>query len=277
MKLIPVKCPNCQGKIEITPNTKIVTCDYCGYDIQVVGETENMEVTLKDAEQTGYAIGQGMQRAIRASEESDDNNPTKPPKNKEKLLQQLEAVRTHLEMTTDDEALMKKAKERLNKVRNYDIGYLNSCLFVALLIAYFYYSSTKSAIYIIVFLVIVNFAMSKFKKKKINEAETEIAECTAKISKNRMTLPFTFIANEYCTVPTISKIIKILNDGRADGYKEALNLYIQDAKNEESIEWAKKTNMAMYEATTAAQEAAKQAKKARNAADDAKSAANKWF
>lgn len=49
-------------------------------------------IKLEDAEQTGYELGKGMQRALLEAEEADDD-PTKPPGNKEELIQQLELLK----------------------------------------------------------------------------------------------------------------------------------------------------------------------------------------
>ena len=74
MKLISVKCPNCGSKLEFTPNSKTVTCEYCGYDIMVDDEVKRIK--LDDAEQTGYDLGKGLHRALQeAGEEAEAAEP----------------------------------------------------------------------------------------------------------------------------------------------------------------------------------------------------------
>ena len=67
MKLISVKCPNCGSKLEFTPNSKTVTCEYCGYDIMVDDEVKRIK--LDNAEQTGYDLGKGLHRALQEAGE----------------------------------------------------------------------------------------------------------------------------------------------------------------------------------------------------------------
>ena len=68
MKLVSVTCPNCGGKLEVTSNSKLVTCDYCNSDFMIDDEIKRMR--LDDAEQAGYEFEKGRQRAILEAEQA---------------------------------------------------------------------------------------------------------------------------------------------------------------------------------------------------------------
>lgn len=51
MKLFAVTCPHCGGKLEVTSNSKMVTCEYCNCDFMIDDEVtplcnSNIIVTL---------------------------------------------------------------------------------------------------------------------------------------------------------------------------------------------------------------------------------------
>ena len=66
MKLFSVTCPHCGGKLEVTANSKMVTCEYCNCDFMIDDEVKRVHLT--NAEQTGYEFEKGRQRAIREEE-----------------------------------------------------------------------------------------------------------------------------------------------------------------------------------------------------------------
>lgn len=68
MKLVSITCPNCGGKLEVTSNSKMVTCDYCSSDFMIDDEIKRMR--LDDAEQAGYEFEKGRQRAILEAEQA---------------------------------------------------------------------------------------------------------------------------------------------------------------------------------------------------------------
>ncbi len=63
MKLFAVTCPHCGGKLEVTSNSKMVTCEYCNCDFMIDDEVKR--VRLEDAEQAGYEFEIGRQRALK--------------------------------------------------------------------------------------------------------------------------------------------------------------------------------------------------------------------
>ena len=67
MKLFSVTCPKCGGKLEVTPNSKIVTCEYCNCDFKL--DEEKKRLHLDNAEQVGYEFEKGRQRALQDIEE----------------------------------------------------------------------------------------------------------------------------------------------------------------------------------------------------------------
>lgn len=44
MKLFSVTCPKCGGKLEITSNSKVVTCDYCNSDFIIDDEIKRIRL-----------------------------------------------------------------------------------------------------------------------------------------------------------------------------------------------------------------------------------------
>lgn len=68
MKLFSVTCPNCGGKLDVTPNSKMVTCEYCKCDFII--DDEIKRVHLDNAEQIGYEFEKGRQRALQDIEEA---------------------------------------------------------------------------------------------------------------------------------------------------------------------------------------------------------------
>ena len=68
MKLVSVTCPHCGGTLQVTPNSKMVTCDYCNSDFMI--DDEIRRVRLDDAEQAGYEFEKGRQRAILEAEQA---------------------------------------------------------------------------------------------------------------------------------------------------------------------------------------------------------------
>lgn len=62
MKLFSVTCPKCGGKLDVTPNSKMVTCEYCKCDFLIDEEIKRMR--LDNAEQAGYDFEKGRQRAL---------------------------------------------------------------------------------------------------------------------------------------------------------------------------------------------------------------------
>ncbi len=81
MKLFSVTCPNCGGKLEITPNSKMVTCEYCKCDFMIDDEIKC--VRLDNAEQAGYYFERGRQQALKDIEEE-----------KQRKLQDMEKEKT---------------------------------------------------------------------------------------------------------------------------------------------------------------------------------------
>lgn len=236
MKLISVKCPNCGSKLEFTPNSKTVTCEYCGYDIMVDDEVKRIK--LDDAEQTGYDLGKGLHRALQEAGEEADNDPAKPPKNKEKLIQQLELLRAHFSQTADVEETLRKTQVKLEETKyNNKTGCLTGCLVAILLMALVLYlivsdPSIKSFMsQVLMLIVVANCICSLFNASKRKNAERTIRECEQKIAENRASAPVKFVAPELCSIQYIDSILVMLRMGRADSYKEALNLFVQDIQN----------------------------------------------
>ena len=240
MKLIAIKCPNCGSKLEFTSNSKVVTCEYCGYDI--MADDEVKRIKLEDAEQTGYELGKGMQRALLEVEETDDD-PMKPPGNKEKLIQQLELLKAHLCKVTNVEKQMREARQRLEDTKNNNLtGCLNGCLTVILLFALFMYwigsgsssvlgsDATTLIIYVLAAMAIINIVRELFSASKSKNAKRIIKECEDKIAENRASAPVKFVVPELCNIQFIDSILEMLRIGRADSYKEALNLFLLDNK-----------------------------------------------
>ena len=62
MKLFSVTCPKCGGKLDVTPNSKMVTCEYCKCDFLI--DDEIKRIRLDNAEQVGYDFEKGRQRAL---------------------------------------------------------------------------------------------------------------------------------------------------------------------------------------------------------------------
>ena len=77
MKTIAVKCQNCGASLEITPNTKVVTCQYCNSDFIIDDEVERVQIV--NAEQAGFEFEQGRQRAKREEENKSSWGRTNPP------------------------------------------------------------------------------------------------------------------------------------------------------------------------------------------------------
>ncbi len=240
MKLIAIKCPNCGSKLEFTPNSKTVTCEYCGFDIMVDDEVKRFK--LDDAEQTGYELGKGMQRALLEAEDA-DGDPMKPAGNKEKLIQQLELLKAHLCKVTNEEKQMREARQRLEDTKNNNLtGCLNGCLTVILLFALFMYwvgsgsssvlgsDATTLIIYVLAAMAIINIVRELFSASKRKNAKRIIKECEDKIAENRATAPVKFVVPELCNIQFIDSILEMLRIGRADSYKEALNLFLLDNK-----------------------------------------------
>lgn len=67
MKLFSVTCPHCGGKLDISPNSKMVTCEYCHCDFMIDDEIKRMR--LDNAEQAGYYFEKGRQRALQDIED----------------------------------------------------------------------------------------------------------------------------------------------------------------------------------------------------------------
>ena len=68
MKLFSVTCPHCGGKLEVTANSKMVTCEYCNCDFMIDDEVKRVHLT--NAEQAGYEFEKGRQRAVMEAEQS---------------------------------------------------------------------------------------------------------------------------------------------------------------------------------------------------------------
>ena len=81
MKLFSVTCPKCGGKLEVTPNSKMVTCEYCKCDFMIDDEIKRMR--LDNAEQAGYYFEKGRQQALKDIEDE-----------KQRKLQDMEKERT---------------------------------------------------------------------------------------------------------------------------------------------------------------------------------------
>ena len=76
MKLLAVKCPSCGGKLEIKPDDKTATCQYCNCEFIIDDEAERIQI--ENAEQAGYEFEKGRQRAKQEAEK-ENYKPTHPP------------------------------------------------------------------------------------------------------------------------------------------------------------------------------------------------------
>ena len=48
MKLFSVTCPKCGGKLDVTPNSKMVTCDYCNSDFMIDDEIKRIALMMQN-------------------------------------------------------------------------------------------------------------------------------------------------------------------------------------------------------------------------------------
>ena len=62
MKIIELKCPECNSAIEVDAECKEAICKYCGTKFMIDDEIDR--VHLENAEQTGYEFEKGRQRAM---------------------------------------------------------------------------------------------------------------------------------------------------------------------------------------------------------------------
>lgn len=61
MKLISLKCPNCNCTMQVNPEKKEVECVYCGTKFAIDDEKQHLKI--ENAEQLGYELEKGRMRA----------------------------------------------------------------------------------------------------------------------------------------------------------------------------------------------------------------------
>ena len=61
MRLIELKCPNCNSTMQVDDETKEVVCDFCGAKFAVDDEAQH--ILYDNAEQAGYEFEKGRQKA----------------------------------------------------------------------------------------------------------------------------------------------------------------------------------------------------------------------
>ena len=66
MKLVSIVCPHCGARLQATPNAKMLTCDYCNGDFMLDDEVKRTRI--EDAEQAGYELEKGKERARQEAE-----------------------------------------------------------------------------------------------------------------------------------------------------------------------------------------------------------------
>ncbi len=225
---IPVTCPNCNAKTRALLNSKVITCDKCGADISVHTNPSTLYVYKYGILSYDFGI----------KEES--GNPDIPSNIKDILIQQLEENKKHIAKTTKDELQIEKANKMLKDADdNSGRGCFNVVMVIGLigaLIIYLIFSSITLALIIISIMVVVNGLGINGNKSNRAEANKIIAECEKRIDENRKQLPHKFLSAEYCNVDAIDKIISLLQNGRADDFKEALNIYAEEARHDVALQ-----------------------------------------
>ena len=77
MKIVSIICPHCGARLQATPNTKMLTCDYCNGDFMLDDEVKR--IRLQDVEQAGYEFEMGRQRALKELREDEEMMKTIGP------------------------------------------------------------------------------------------------------------------------------------------------------------------------------------------------------
>ena len=70
MKLKDVSCPSCGAAMKVTPNAKVISCEYCNHDFVLKEETQ--QDGLNFAEKAGYEFEKGRMRAKREEKEKNE-------------------------------------------------------------------------------------------------------------------------------------------------------------------------------------------------------------
>ena len=87
MKLISLKCPNCNSTMQTDDSAKEVYCSYCGTKFAIDDEVKHIQ--YDNAEQAGYEFEKGRQRAIeeqQARNSVPDYVQYQPPKKRKTWL-----------------------------------------------------------------------------------------------------------------------------------------------------------------------------------------------
>lgn len=74
MKLIELKCPNCNSAMRVNHDTKEAVCDFCGAKFAMDDEAHHIH--YENAEQAGYEFEKGRQRAQAEQFQSIQGQPT---------------------------------------------------------------------------------------------------------------------------------------------------------------------------------------------------------
>lgn len=203
MSVEVIKCPSCNGQIQVESNNEIGFCSFCGTAIKLreIFELRHMNVGISSGDSRATALAEA-----------------------EKLIEYFEQTKS----------LYKKSKENI-EILNGDSSSMSAICFLGVI--FFLFGSAISGFAFIVGLpfAIIGGIITSWSVYMINHHAKEAKQ--AELENEQIEMQLHRIYNEYNNCPlgieftnpnSLNAIYQYIRQGRAYSIKEALSLYLND-------------------------------------------------
>ena len=240
MKIVSLKCPECGASLNIEEGRKMCFCSHCGTQIMLDDEAQKIRYTFDNADEAGYQFEQGRKRAQFES----PGNMELAEKIRELIQPVTDLERLNLRSQTiqhslsEDDARLKKMTSPL---------FAMSCYWVPVVIAVLALLLAISGVSYLLFFfgalfaVGLHFAIKKVlalyrfnlagsidaKNADLNQVREQVREIYDKYN-------FNIVAREYQNSDALDFFYKSLVSGRALNMNQAVLLYEDHLKDEET-------------------------------------------
>ena len=237
---IDIICPKCKTPAQVKSNTKLITCEHCGEDIKI----DNIHIVDFRTDNFQFDI---------PLKDETVNDPKIPPKDKKVLIEQLKAIKEHIKDVPKigdsiNENLIAIEQSKHNPVRMiFNFISIVGLFFIGVISLLF--DISWFFIIALLFVVVINLLGNNGNENKRKAAEQKVKEGEKKIKRIQETSPYKFVSPELSyRVSAIEGIIEILENNRADDFQTAQNLYIQEKLTKDNIQASRDAQKAAEDA-----------------------------
>lgn len=240
MKIVSLKCPECGASLNIEQGMKMCFCSHCGTQIMLDDEAQKVRYTFDNADEAGYQFEQGR---MRAQFESPGNMALaekiqeliQPISDLENLNLRSQTIRHSL---SESENQYKKVTSPLIAMSYYWVPAV-----VAVLAIFMAFSGESFSIFLFgaLFAVGLYFAIKKVLELYRFKLSGDIDSKTAELNQTRDRVreiydnnDFNIVAEEYQNSDALNFFYKSLVSGRALNMNQAVLLYEDHLKDEET-------------------------------------------